>query len=1074
MVPNQSFANNKDLVKSLLTYPAPIPSWSEEKNYASEQTESIDREKQSFCAIDAPIDSFLYCWSSEFSRFSHNRPEIDDEIKQRITENFEQNISAVSGLLALERVLVNDGSLEKVVTLYKLCIAGGCELGKKEPDWLNLVRYWLLTHHKSFEKDLTSVIDSKNAFSFTKRLALYKKANALADAQLPKLLEDWKQNRREFFLMMHQVFMYESTHDTVNRNRLINFSLSPWLSNLYLEYNVSEPTKLNSTEGYEFVSEYELKYDSLYDYTIKSLLLSDWQGKLDFFKELVLLPHLSSDDVYSYSQFNPDILVPALIDCLKTTDEVTKDKIVAALASYAGQDTREDILRALLPWLSNPAWSNAPELKRLRVIQGLDSFSIPESVPGLLWVVENDPEASNVRYALETLVFYKPTNIKDIVQNSIQSMSDQSYREQSIRLALRLNIFSSEQILQSIRKYIEFVSTEEGQTQWNERTYSDEPLINWEYVLGYHGQQTQAPEIQNRIIASLLSSKTVSNEELLNIVFWQNEKLDNFIVKRLAAGSANADLVYSLLKKRRSFSAGTRSELKSYVKQSSYVAGIAAVLLNDPKLLQDIISQGENESLTSMLALARLVRAPIDLKNVNQLQFSDDPFLAKAAKLYLEAEDSASARKFRQSAESDEILILGARSSFDPGHVSFGDLDNWEHRLQTIQTSQDADQVIALLSAGFWGNRGQIVVTVYQDTAKITLYEDNGRFRFRELSKIELTEMLNFIHTNNIDGLGPHTPDIHDGMQYEYVHITPEFGRRVFINNPGHNNDIYTKLTKVFFELKKAGNYKLDYAVRETERSLTIMDKQDIPNEWTEHKRQAKSFVNVCDSEFSSWQTLSPKGHLVYKNNDFFYCKDNSLVKAVDIETRKYGRYPLITPDGNWLIAAKTDTHWGVPNYLVKLDLQSGVEQRLNFDEADNLDPLIWLKSQQKALIVRSKDAHSYNKSKSKGPIKAEYYLYDPNSDQQERVEGDFYGISAVYENKLVPTGEPNTVWMSRGQQFEGIKCVIGKYNYDTFTFTPIKTIDEFYVDSKNIWVDPTETYVYAEMEHEVLRFKLH
>ncbi|HEU0253796.1 MAG TPA: HEAT repeat domain-containing protein, partial [Pyrinomonadaceae bacterium] len=63
-------------------------------------------------------------------------------------------------------------------------------------------------------------------------------------------------------------------------------------------------------------------------------------------------------------------------------------------------------LLPLLPWLSNPSWFTNEPSHRVSLIRKLTSVEIPESVPELIWIVENETR-DNCSYAAQTLARYK-------------------------------------------------------------------------------------------------------------------------------------------------------------------------------------------------------------------------------------------------------------------------------------------------------------------------------------------------------------------------------------------------------------------------------------------------------------------------------------------------------------------------------------------------------------------------------------------------------------------------------------------------------------------------------------------
>lgn len=214
-------------------------------------------------------------------------------------------------------------------------------------------------------------------------------------------------------------------------------------------------------------------------------------------------------------------------------------------------------------------------------------------------------------------------------------------------------------------------------------------------------------------------------------------------------------------------------------------AGITAVLLARKDQESAILETGSPEAGASLLASARIVREPLLLDKVIPLLHSSNPALAAAAAAYLETEDSHQARESVLSLHPGEARILGARERYDPGHSTFASFDKLESQLrdEVLHASPDT-QIYALLSAGYWGSAGQIIVYVSKNKTELRLVSREGELSGKPLAG-NMAQLLQFIDTHNVDDLGPLNLAVADGMQYEYIHLTRDGGRRVFMNNPG-------------------------------------------------------------------------------------------------------------------------------------------------------------------------------------------------------------------------------------------------------------------------------------------------
>lgn len=160
--------------------------------------------------------------------------------------------------------------------------------------------------------------------------------------------------------------------------------------------------------------------------------------------------------------------------------------------------------------------------------------------------------------------------------------------------------------------------------------------------------------------------------------------------------------------------------------------GIAAGLLGDNVQSAKILTGNDGDAQCGMLAMARLARTQMPLPEVARLLESRTPAIARAAERYLISEDSADARRFVLARHKGEAIILGGRSEFDPGHTTFAPLGKTAEMLRDdVRNAGGADEIFALISEGYWGGDGQIIVRLRhqggKDSAAMTLDRGGGK-----------------------------------------------------------------------------------------------------------------------------------------------------------------------------------------------------------------------------------------------------------------------------------------------------------------------------------------------------------
>jgi hypothetical protein len=193
----------------------------------------------------------------------------------------------------------------------------------------------------------------------------------------------------------------------------------------------------------------------------------------------------------------------------------------------------------------------------------------------------------------------------------------------------------------------------------------------------------------------------VAQQIRLAIATWPGKAVDTDIVRRIGAHKADVRLLKTALDRRKSLQANVADDLRALNGKSGTVRGLFTVLAGDRQQQAALLDGTEHEAQRALLAAARLIREPLPIDKVGKLLKTGDKELALAAERYLESEDSAPARRLIYDHHPGEIVILGARMDFDPGHVSYGEFDTWEKRLRDEMLGNNSPtEIYALLSAG--------------------------------------------------------------------------------------------------------------------------------------------------------------------------------------------------------------------------------------------------------------------------------------------------------------------------------------------------------------------------------------
>jgi hypothetical protein len=122
----------------------------------------------------------------------------------------------------------------------------------------------------------------------------------------------------------------------------------------------------------------------------------DWSGREDWYMGLLEDETLADLQVNgrSYTGLTtivllapPEKYMDRMLGLLKSSTPAVRNAAVKNLALLISKDSPE-VVRALLPWLEDPKWAKEAGGERSRLVEALQSLSMPESVPGLINIME--------------------------------------------------------------------------------------------------------------------------------------------------------------------------------------------------------------------------------------------------------------------------------------------------------------------------------------------------------------------------------------------------------------------------------------------------------------------------------------------------------------------------------------------------------------------------------------------------------------------------------------------------------------------------------------------------------------
>jgi hypothetical protein len=161
--------------------------------------------------------------------------------------------------------------------------------------------------------------------------------------------------------------------------------------------------------------------------------------------------------------------------------------------------------------------------------------------------------------------------------------------------------------------------------------------------------------------------------------------------------------------------------------------------------------------------------------------------------------------------------------------------------------------------------------------------------------------------------------------------------------------------------------------------------------------------------------------------------------------------HPVVSADGNWAVATRSDRGWANPYSLVRVDLRTG-----------EVIPLALPKSQGEAI------------TRIGGKVLAvwagEYRLIDPATGAMEVVAGEFGPLLEESSRPLQAAAKGGEVWATLRRDRT---TVVGRYDPRTFSFAAVGEFPDFVFSSPEMWVDEAAGKVLVVVNGDVLRLPL-
>lgn len=547
-------------------------------------------------------------------------------------------------------------------------------------------------------------------------------------------------------------------------------------------------------------------------------------------------------------QENAGKWLPVVTRLVGNSDRAVHLAAVSCLAQIlsvdvTGKEQLQQAALALLPWLTDQKWGGS--LERWSYIGSLSKMNLPEAVPGLIWILDNDEEAESRAIAAEALIHFKNPQAIQPLRRALNRESTEPLREAFINAIIQLGGFSDDEATAYIEAYARKAVTAEGQKELAAANDGESPkMLPLPVSIGRVYDQSDEVEITESLAAKLFARAKSLRPTLPDVArqmmaIAENADLmiaDLNLVERIGEGWVDVDALKLALEWRASMQKRVGDELAGLFKQGGYAAGMAAILLDDESNRLDILKGKDQNAQLALLAAARYTQEKLPIELVNKL-FAI-PSLAAAAESYLEVEGSAEARKLVWARHPGEAKILGQRFPMivDGPQAGLPQVSQWEEKMRDEARGTGGaimtDEIYAIVPTYNPGLFGSVIIRVRKGQAEISLQYEEGRRRVRQLSNRELQDFKEIVSREDIENPGQIDRNIYgefeiSGIGFEYLRLTKEGGIKIITPAPAptpkKDATPREQLAGIFYQLSHTGEFKLRYAMEDKIPGLEVL-----------------------------------------------------------------------------------------------------------------------------------------------------------------------------------------------------------------------------------------------------------
>lgn len=389
------------------------------------------------------------------------------------------------------------------------------------------------------------------------------------------------------------------------------------------------------------------------DLSIEALMASPWADRDDWFLSLLSDGSLAApiDDTSVFSpledtvHLEPSHWIPRIAPLVASSNPNIRKNAIYILVSFQQDESRPDAAIPLLPWLFNPKWVEVEisSYNRLNLIYSLSRMKVPESIPGLIHILQNqnDDDMFEIEYAADAIAQFHDKNTASVLRAQLRNPINQRERKAIANALLASGDVSFDEKLIAVAAAAKRVSSQSGRKLLNESVNEDGVNeIEGQDVLGLaiiesEGDQPSfinALQVYSRKIYFKTPETSKAIDQVLAIL--PNTMRDAHLLAAIRKNSVSPTEINNAFQRRAWLCKSNEAELRTIVRSGGSPAALAAVLLGDSELYHQILTGGDAAAQRTLLAALRISGDLADDDAVAKLTESTNPGVAEAAKAY--------------------------------------------------------------------------------------------------------------------------------------------------------------------------------------------------------------------------------------------------------------------------------------------------------------------------------------------------------------------------------------------------------------------------------------------------------